>query len=109
MIYGLQCDLPILSAQPPHKHQPEYHLFLGKIMNKTGCSSTLHRSIMFLQFHHVVWTSQILFLGKVQFFFSGLTAGPTYQPLVQDSNPDTPLQTWLAGKKNKIVINKADF
>ena len=46
---------------------------------------------MFLQAHHVIWTSQILFLGKVQLFFSRLTAGPTYWPLVRDSNPDTPL------------------
>ena len=31
------------------------------------------------------------FLCKVQFFFSGLTAGPTYRPLVRHSNADTPL------------------
>ena len=31
------------------------------------------------------------FLGKVHFFFSGLTAGPTYRPLVRHSNADTPL------------------
>ena len=35
------------------------------------------------------------FLGEVWaklfFFFSGLTAGPTYRPLVRHSNPDTPL------------------
>ena len=44
-----------------------------------------------LQAYSVVWTSQTLFLGKVHFFFSGLTAGPTYRPLVRHSNPDTPL------------------
>ena len=35
------------------------------------------------------------FLGEVWaksfFFFSGLTAGPTYRPPVRHSNPDTPL------------------
>ena len=63
-------------------------------MNKTGCSSALHRSIMFLQAHHVVWTSQILFLGKV-LFFSILMAELTYWPLVRDSNPDIPFSTAL--------------
>jgi len=32
-----------------------------------------------------------LFFRRSPFFFSGLTAGPTYQPPVQHSNPDTPL------------------
>ena len=32
-----------------------------------------------------------LFSGEGPFFFSGLTAGPTYQPSVRHSNPDTPL------------------
>ena len=45
-----------------------------------------------IQAHYVVWSSseppQPLFSAT---FFSGLTAGPTYQPLVQHSNPDTPL------------------
>ena len=35
-------------------------------------------------------TSTISFLGEV-LFLSGLMAGPTYQPLVQHSNPDAPL------------------
>ena len=37
-------------------------------------------------------TSPTSFLGEVLFFFSGLTAGPTYQPPVRHSNPDTPLR-----------------
>ena len=32
-----------------------------------------------------------LFSGEGPFFFSGLTARPTYHPSVQHSNPDTPL------------------
>ena len=36
-------------------------------------------------------TSPTSFSGEVLFFFSGLTARPTYQPLVQHSNADTPL------------------
>ena len=34
------------------------------------------------------------FLVRSNFFFSGQTAGPTYQPPVWHSNPDTPLLTW---------------
>ena len=33
----------------------------------------------------------LFFLVRSNFFFSGLTAGPTYQPQVRHSNPDTPL------------------
>jgi hypothetical protein len=36
-------------------------------------------------------TSRTFFFWQGPFFFSGLTAGPTYRPLVQHSNPDTPL------------------
>ena len=36
-------------------------------------------------------TFPTFFLGEVQFFFSGLEAGPTYRPPVRHSNPDTPL------------------
>ena len=59
----------LLSAQPPHNHELECHHFFGNIMNNTGFSSPLHRFIMFLQAQRVVWTSKILFLGKVLFFF----------------------------------------
>ena len=38
-------------------------------------------------------TSFYWILGEVQFFFSGLSAGPTYRPPVRHSNPDTPLLT----------------
>ena len=38
-------------------------------------------------------TSPTSFLGEVQFFFSGLPAGPTYWPLVWHSNSDAPLTT----------------
>ena len=67
------------------------HLFLGKIMNKKGYLSALCWSIKLL---YVLWTGMDLpnpFFGKVLFFFLGLTAGPTYRPLVWHSNPDTPL------------------
>ena len=32
-----------------------------------------------------------LFFRQSPFFFSGLTAGPTYRPPVRHSNPDAPL------------------
>ena len=37
-------------------------------------------------------TSPTSFFGEVLFFFSGLTAGPTYRPPVRHSNPDAPLK-----------------
>ena len=40
-------------------------------------------------------TSFLLNFRGSPFFFSGLTAGPTYRPLVRHSNPDTPLPSAL--------------
>ena len=40
-----------------------------------------------------------LFSGEGPFFFSGLTARPTYQPSVWHSNPDTPL-SWMPTNYN---------
>ena len=47
-----------------------------------------------IQAHYAVWSSSEPpqpFFSVKSFFFSGLTAGPTYRPLVRHSNPDTPL------------------
>ena len=37
-----------------------------------------------------------LFSGEGPFFFSGQMTGPTYQPSVQHSNPDTPLLRYIS-------------
>ena len=39
-----------------------------------------------------------MILGEVNFFFSGLVTGPTYQPPVWHSNPNTPLLVQMAIK-----------
>jgi hypothetical protein len=43
-----------------------------------------------------------MIFGEVQFFFSGLTAGPTYQPPVRHSNPDTPLNFYSADLSSRL-------
>ena len=47
-----------------------------------------------------------LFSGEGPFFFSGLTAGPTYQPSVRHSNPDTPLSE---GESNQGTLYQANY
>ena len=46
------------------------------------------------------------FLCEVQFFFFGLAAGPTYQPLVRHSNPDTP---WRYGLRLNLPVMSVFF
>ena len=49
-------------------------------------------------------TSPTSFFGEVHFFFSGLTAGPTYRPPVRHSNPDAPLPSSLQATVVNSVI-----
>ena len=48
------------------------------------------------------------FFGKVDLFFSDLTAGPTYQPPVRYSDPGTPLPLTLTAAyvrpRNKSLV-----
>ena len=63
----------------------------------TGCFEGFILIYVSIQAHYVVWSSseapQPLFSAK-SIFFSGLTAGPTYQPPVWHSNPDAPLENF---------------
>jgi len=80
-----------------------------KIVNKWALQVLYVDLLHFLQAYNIVWTSQTLVFGKVQFFFSGLMAGPTYQPLVRHSNPDAPLIFHIRHSKGKYPILRALF
>jgi hypothetical protein len=95
MILECICELGwwyAVIAQPPLDHQ--CHLLFGKIMNNQAVR-VLYVDLLYSYeltvLYRPPWDLPNHFLGEVLFFFSGLTAGPTYQPLVRHSNPDTPL------------------
>src|SRR5882757_6345592 len=74
----------------PIKYRTLHQVF-DKIVNKWALQVLYVDLLHFLQAYNIVWTSQTLVFGKVQFFFSGLMVGPTYQPPVRHSNPNAPL------------------
>src|SRR5882757_6601411 len=85
-----------------------------KIVNKWALQVLYVDLLHFLQAYNVVWTSQTLVFGKVQFFFSGLMARPTYQPPVRHSDPNAPLGenrslTSLSHENQLLDLNKQFF
>ena len=70
------------------------HLVFAKIMNNMLFILNPYTHTSSLCCMVLLGTPPTSFLPNFRgspFFFSGLTAGPTYRPLVRHSNPDTPL------------------
>ena len=81
-----------------HSHlEHHWHLIFAKIMNNMlfwGFILNLYTHTSSLCCMVLLGTPPTSFLLNFRgspFFFSGLTAGPTYRPPVRHSNPDTPL------------------